>query len=427
MVKFLAFIFCGVAVQRAASRQFEDRSEALADFLHGDAKQAHGVVNNDSSDDLHVLVNPSAVVKDREISNSGQIVRHFEGKKSKTVEQEQSTTAWRFLRHTTDHPVSHCCNPNRDPTSGYNLCSQKIELYDASGSYLTPNVVSEDASTMAQAGISGRKVFDNSARGVGDLGSWGGWCNGDGDTEQWVQAEFNPPVAFAQWRTYMHSWHVASGTLILEGSQNGVDWNQLSVLDWGDKTYMYRWSGMGNYTFVEQAPASAVGDPHLQNIHGERFDLMKPGNFVLINIPHGQPVEDTLLAVEAGARQLGGDCADMYFVTVNVTGAWADKVQAGGLHFHAYAAGEEKPTWVKFGRVELKVAHGRTEKGIQYLNVYVKHLGQAGFAVGGLLGEDDHEDVSKPPSGCTKRVSLRKDPSGASLPAAPSTAVASMA
>ena len=27
-----------------------------------------------------------------------------------------------------------------------------------------------------------------------------------------------------------------------------------------------------------------------------------------------------------------------------------------------------------------------------YLNLYVEHLGQAGFHVGGLLGEDDHSD-----------------------------------
>ncbi|CAK0880679.1 unnamed protein product [Prorocentrum cordatum] len=40
-----------------------------------------------------------------------------------------------------------------------------------------------------------------------------------------------------------------------------------------------------------QAPAaSATGDPHLQNIHGERFDLMRPGNAVLIQIPRGEPV-----------------------------------------------------------------------------------------------------------------------------------------
>ena len=43
------------------------------------------------------------------------------------------------------------------------------------------------------------------------------------------------------------------------------------------------------------------------------------------------------------------------------------------------------------------------------LNVYVKRLGQSGFAVGGLLGEDDHEDASAPPEACVKRMPLKKD------------------
>ena len=43
------------------------------------------------------------------------------------------------------------------------------------------------------------------------------------------------------------------------------------------------------------------------------------------------------------------------------------------------------------------------------LNVYAKHLGQSTFAVGGLLGEDDHEDASAPAEACVKRVSLKKD------------------
>ena len=68
---------------------------------------------------------------------------------------------------------------------------------------------------------------------------------------------------------------------------------------------------------------AATGDPHLQNIHGERFDLMKPGKHVLIHIPRGEPAETTLLSVEAEARQLGGQCADMYFQEVNILNAYA--------------------------------------------------------------------------------------------------------
>jgi len=72
------------------------------------------------------------------------------------------------------------------------------------------------------------------------------------------------------------------------------------------------------------AGASAVGDPHLQNIHGERFDLMKAGKHVLINIPRGMSADNALLRVQADARRLGGHCADMYFQELNVTGSWAD-------------------------------------------------------------------------------------------------------
>jgi len=158
--------------------------------------------------------------------------------------------------------------------------------------------------------------------------------------------------------------------------------------------------------------ASAVGDPHLQNVHGEKFDLMKPGNHVLINIPRGAGTEKSLLRVQADARQLGGQCADMYFQEVNVTGSWADAKQAGGYHYSVSQGDAKAPEWVAFGKVGLKVVHGRTDSGLSYLNVYVKHLGRAGFPVGGLLGEDDHEDVITPPKECVKSLSLAEGVEG---------------
>jgi hypothetical protein len=154
------------------------------------------------------------------------------------------------------------------------------------------------------------------------------------------------------------------------------------------------------------AGASAVGDPHLQNVHGERFDLMKPGKHVLINIPRGVSAGDALLRVQADARRLGGQCADMYFQELNVTGSWAEAKQAGGYHYSVSQPDVETPEWIAFGQVGLKVVHGRTVSGLSYLNVYVKHLARTGFAVGGLLGEDDHEDVITPPAGCDRSMSL---------------------
>jgi hypothetical protein len=155
-------------------------------------------------------------------------------------------------------------------------------------------------------------------------------------------------------------------------------------------------------------PASATGDPHLQNIHGERFDLMKPGKHVLINIPRGTGADSAMLRVQADALRLGTNCGDLYFEELNVTGSWAEAKQAGGYHYSVSQRDATSSEWVTFGKVALKVVIGHTAKDVQYLNVFAKHLGQAGFAVGGLLGEDDHEDASTPPEACVKRMSLNK-------------------
>jgi hypothetical protein len=194
------------------------------------------------------------------------------------------------------------------------------------------------------------------------------------------------------------------------------------------ETYPAGWGPTGPTGGGAAAPASgaisATGDPHLQNVHGERFDLMKPGRHVLIHIPRGDPAERALLRVEAEARRLGGQCADMYFTELNITGAWVkarqpsglslakadlslvEEKQASSLFFKALGAHEEHPDWMKLGKVDLKVVHGRTQRGLSYLNFYVRHLGRSGLAVGGLLGEDDHTEATIAPEACVERLSL---------------------
>eukprot|EP00959_Pyramimonas_sp_CCMP1952_P305006 6383270-Pyramimonas_sp.AAC.1 len=81
---------------------------------------------------------------------------------------------------------------------------------------------------------------------------------------------------------------------------------------------------------------------------------MKPGRHILINIPRGERDEKVLLRVEADARRLGGQCTEIYFQAVNVTGYWADGKQAGGYHYSASQNVAEVPEWVVFSEVELK-------------------------------------------------------------------------
>ena len=133
---------------------------------------------------------------------------------------------------------------------------------------------------------------------------------------------------------------------------------------------------------------------------------MKPGTHVLINIPRGALAENALLRVQADARRLGGSCADMFFQALNVTGAWADAKQDGGYQYVASHRPVEAPEWLAFGGVELKVVHGHTQSGLEYLNFFVRRLRRAGLAVGGLLGEDDHKDAATPPASCIHRASL---------------------
>jgi len=132
---------------------------------------------------------------------------------------------------------------------------------------------------------------------------------------------------------------------------------------------------------------------------------MKPGNHVLINIPRGWH-KKALLRVQADARQLGGQCADMYFQELNVTGEWVEAKGTSGLRFQAQGVHDEQPKWLTFGKVQVKVAHGHTQNGAQYLNLYVKHLGHSGFAVGGLLGEDDHTEAAMPSKACAHHTTL---------------------
>eukprot|EP00959_Pyramimonas_sp_CCMP1952_P006815 142366-Pyramimonas_sp.AAC.1 len=202
--------------------------------------------------------------------------------------------------------------------------------------------------------------------------------------------------------------------------------NDGTAVAWGSSSHGGDASSVDltNLADVEATPssASATGDPHLQNIYGERFDLMKAGNVSLIHVPRGVPVKDSLLIVEADARRLGDSCADLYFQTLSITGKWA----SSDLHFNAQEPPERKATWLQLGPVELKVVHGRTEQGHLYLNFFVKHLGRAGAAVGGLLGADDHAEAATARADCHHTVALAKQATRSSDASVASVAVASL-
>jgi len=161
------------------------------------------------------------------------------------------------------------------------------------------------------------------------------------------------------------------------------------------------------------ARVSASGDPHLVNVHGQRFDIFQPGVHTLLQLPQGIYDVDTLLRVQADAKQLGGACADMYFQTLNFTGRWVRDVQArhgkpsSFMSFHAQTPKTGNTTsWMHFGKVDLKVVWGHTSDHSKYLNMYARHLSQTGIPIGGLLGNDDHTAASTPSPKCKRTMTL---------------------
>jgi len=154
------------------------------------------------------------------------------------------------------------------------------------------------------------------------------------------------------------------------------------------------------------APVSATGDPHLVNIHGQRFDLMQPGVHSLVHIPRRAEANRTLLDIQADVQRVGSSCADMYMHTINVTGAWASAPEhPAGLFFSAEKADQDLG-WQTFGQVKVKVAQGHTKSGVPYLNFLVKSLSKVDYSIGGLLGEDDHTHASTIDPHCHARVAL---------------------
>lgn len=62
------------------------------------------------------------------------------------------------------------------------------------------------------------------------------------------------------------------------------------------------------------ADSAALGDPHVTNIYGERFDINRAGAFVLIQIPRDDPTAKSLLTVD-GEVQHGTICTKMLWIT----------------------------------------------------------------------------------------------------------------
>lgn len=291
-----------------------------------------------------------------------------------------------------------------DNTNKNYWCMGEIEFYDATDTMIptTGTGFTYEAASCGNDGDCTRMNGYGAGAAFSGQGTGDDYCSNWNIDHGWLKIGFPSAVTVAKIRMRPDVIADCPTDFVMQVSSDGDTWIDTSMAETA-----YTWTGV-SYWILDDVVTSAQGDPHLQNLHGERFDLMKPGRHVLIAIPRGTGGEDALLYVQADAHRIGGQCADTYFRTLNITGAWAETKRAGGFSYSAQEAANGTQEWVPFGPVYLKVANGRAQSGTRYLNFYAKHLGQAGRAVGGLLGEDDHEDVTVTEVACAKRVSLKK-------------------
>lgn len=177
--------------------------------------------------------------------------------------------------------------------------------------------------------------------------------------------------------------------------------------------------------------ASAVDDPHLTDIAGDKFDLYSAGAHDLIVIPQGATSKTANLIVSGEVEQFGERKNDLWIRTLNIRGKW---VQGGSYSFKTNNApfgnkaavlvrrGKSNP-WVTVdnvhdsnlvitsdldskapdadfsesvakkaevnaGPVTVQVSWATAQKqgdDVNHLDVHVKGLGAVEDAVGGLL------------------------------------------
>merc|ERR1712032_1207440 len=108
----------------------------------------------------------------------------------------------------------------------------------------------------------------------------------------------------------------------------------------------------------------------------------------------------------------GGQCADAYFKAFYLSGRGVEEqrhngsIHAGVATMISVDAKEKQSRWLQMGPMGLRVAWGHTNDGIEYLNLYLRHVAQVHYRIGGLLGNGDHTTVSTPNVNCKKSVSL---------------------
>lgn len=206
----------------------------------------------------------------------------------------------------------------------------------------------------------------------------------------------------------------------------------------------------------QPAPATptAFGDPHIKNVRGEAFEVRRAGEHTMLSVPQGADIGNTSLRLDALMEPEAGNCSAIYIRRLVFSGRWLGdtpsltflaegsspsdaavlKVGNSSALTVAQFASLVSATMVKFTlpdknapvpveanrhatsmaavlklgpgvSVKVSWASERTpsQSIARSLWVSVAGLSSVRDPVGGLLGHDDHDIVSAPDPGCTRR------------------------
>jgi len=221
---------------------------------------------------------------------------------------------------------------------------------------------------------------------------------------------------------------------------------------WGNPGLLRCWDeaiGGPQPTSIESA-ASVTEDPHIVNMVGKRFDVLRPGLYTLVEAPRGAHPGNQSLLITVRIDQLLGTCRKdgLYVRRVDVSGSFMKEV-GGPISFHtvptdvdasdmlhvqtqqtATTSAEaftsmhqqtyphhmveftrinprKQTLKLKFGTVRLditgrRLAMGKEQNLIDFVDLKVAGLGGLHMEVGGMLGADDYSWATVLPDECKK-------------------------
>jgi hypothetical protein len=100
--------------------------------------------------------------------------------------------------------------------------------------------------------------------------------------------------------------------------------------------------------------AGVVGDPHLTNLHGEKFDI-HDGMHRLVHFPRGAPEKEALFMVDAKAVDMGAtaDCYSVYLESVKLSGKWVGDEINIGTNTNSVASSDPSAFFMSFASERL--------------------------------------------------------------------------